>query len=81
MGLRILAVYCLLQYGLYLIPTAQHQQRMAIPPEPMDSFLSPFYLATVSLLKHLLASMEVHLLDIPFHASVLLHIHPLPPIH
>ena len=27
---------------------------MAIPPEPMDSFLSPFYLATLSLLKHLL---------------------------
>ena len=53
-GSPFLLSIVLFQYGLYLIPIAQHQQRMAIPPEPMDSFLSPFYLATLSLLKHLL---------------------------
>jgi len=53
-GSPFLLSIALFQSGLYLIPTAQHQQSMAIPPEPVDGFLCPFYLATLSLLKHLL---------------------------
>ena len=47
-------LYCLVP--VWLIPhphSTTGQQRMAIPLEPMDNFLCPFYLATLSFSKHL----------------------------